>query len=82
MSTTTDWTREMVLALGVVSAAIVFMFGLTSDVATRDRLIDLFEALVALIVGTAAGAAVGWYRGFQRGFNESEALRRRASGAI
>lgn len=66
-----DWSWQMVLALAIVTAGIVIMYGQSSDQPTRDKLIALFETLVGLIVGATAGAAVGFMRGWRIGVRES-----------
>lgn len=62
-----DWTWPLVAVITVLLAAIVIMFGLTDDQATRDHLIGYLDAIVPFIVGAVAGSAVGGVIGFKKG---------------
>jgi hypothetical protein len=61
------WPTAVVF-LGVV-AALVILFGQTTDVATRAKLVEYFDPIVPFMVGAAAGGAVGGAAGFARGKN-------------
>jgi hypothetical protein len=63
----TDWKWPAVVALGILVAAIVIMFGLADDQPTRNRLIGYLDTIVPFVIGAVAGGATGGTVGYLRG---------------
>jgi len=62
-----EWKWPFVISFSVLVAAIVAMFGLTEDAATREHLIGYMDAIVPFVVGAAAGGTVGGITGYTKG---------------